>query len=72
MQAKRPEATEEEVQELREEMGLNDPFIVRYGGSLKSLVSDHSLGTSYMTRQDISSEIVSRFKVTLYTRCATR
>lgn len=59
-----PEATEEEVQELREEMGLNDPFIVRYGGYLKSLVIDHSLGTSYMTRQDISSEIVSRFKVT--------
>ena len=29
------EATEEEVQELRDEWGLDDPYLVRYGNYLK-------------------------------------
>lgn len=58
------EATEKQVEELREEMGLNDPFVIRYVRYLKQLTVDHTLGTSYMTKQDISGEIVERFKVT--------
>ena len=41
-------ATEEEVQELREEMGLNDPFLVRYANYLVGLCHG-DLGTSYVT-----------------------
>lgn len=59
------DATEEEVQELRDEWGLDDPFLVRYGRYLKQLIIDHDLGTSYVTKQDISSEIFSRFQVTV-------
>ncbi len=59
------DATEEEVQELRDEWGLDDPFLVRYGRYLKQLIIDHDLGTSYVTKQEISSEIFSRFQVTV-------
>ena len=59
------DATEEEVQELRDEWGLDDPFLGRYGRYLKQLIIDHDLGTSYVTKQDISSEIFSRFQVTV-------
>ena len=59
-----PDASEEEVQELRDEWGLDDPYLTRYGNYIKQLLVDKSLGTSYVTKQDVSQEIVSRFKVT--------
>ena len=60
------DATEEEIQELRAEWGLDDPYLVRYGRYLKQLLIDHDLGTSYVTKQNISTEIISRFKVTFW------
>ena len=53
------DATEEEIQELRDEWGLDDPYLVRYGRYLKQLIFDRDLGTSYVTKQNISSEIMS-------------
>ena len=44
------EATEEEVQELRDEWGLDDPYLVRYGNYLKQLLVDRSLGVSYVNK----------------------
>ncbi|MEY8352082.1 ABC transporter permease [Lachnospiraceae bacterium 54-53] len=45
-------ATQEELMELREEMGLNDPIVVRYvrymGGMLRG-----DLGVSYVTHRDV-------------------
>ena len=34
------DATEEEIQELRDEWGLDDPYLVRYGRYLKQLIFD--------------------------------
>ena len=58
------DATEEEIQALRAEWGLDDPYFVRYGRYLKQLLIDRDLGTSYVTKQNISTEIIPRFKVT--------
>lgn len=57
-------ATEEEIQQLREELGLNKPLIVRYLkymlGALKG-----DFGTSYFTRESVTFEITRRFPYTL-------
>ena len=45
------DATEEEIQELRDEWGLDDPYLVRYGRYLKQLIVDRDLGQSYVTKQ---------------------
>lgn len=45
-------ATEEQIAQIREELGLNDPLLVRYlkymGGMLHG-----DLGISYVTKQDV-------------------
>ena len=57
-------ATEEEIAVLREEMGLNDPILVRYfrflGGVLKG-----DLGTSYFTKKPVFQDILQRFPYTV-------
>ncbi len=58
------EATKEDIEALREEMGLNDPFFVQYFNYMKGLVQG-DLGTSYRNNNSVSSEIASRFPVTM-------
>ena len=58
-------ATEPEVAELRQEMGLNDPFIVQYGRYVKKAVFEGDLGTSYVTRRPVITEIWARFPTTM-------
>ncbi len=58
------EATEEEVQALREELGLNDPFVVRYFRFLGNAVRG-DFGKSYMNNRPVADEILQRFKYTL-------
>ncbi|MDD6614873.1 MAG: ABC transporter permease, partial [Lachnospiraceae bacterium] len=50
------DATEEEIQELRDEWGLDDPYLVRYGRYLKQLIVDRDLGQSYVTKQTADSK----------------
>ena len=57
-------ATEEQVNELREEMGLNDPIIVQYFRYIWNLLHG-DLGRSYQSRIDVSTEIFSRFPNTI-------
>lgn len=56
--------TAEEVQMMRERLGLDQPLVVQYtrwlGQALKG-----DLGTSYMTKQSVSQEIIRRLPVTL-------
>lgn len=59
------DATEEEVQELREEWGLNDSYIVRYVKYIKNIVFHFDFGKSYATGKSVSEEILSRFGMTL-------
>ena len=56
-------ATQEEVDALREEMGLNDGFFPRYFAYLGGLLHG-DLGTSYTTKMPVKDEISDRFPVT--------
>ena len=53
-------ATVEDVEVLRNSMGLNDPYIVQLGRFLKELFVDFNLGSSYFTGRSISNDILSR------------
>jgi len=58
-------APEEQVQQLRDEMGLNDPFFIQYGNWLRGIVLEGDVGTSFRTRRSVSDEIMDRFPATL-------
>ena len=53
------------VEELREEMGLNEPFLVRYGTYIKGIVTEGDFGISYSTKRPVLEEILDRFPTTL-------
>ena len=57
-------ATEEEIQQLREEMGLNEPIIVRYAKYIAGVFRG-DLGTSYFTKEAVWNEIWQRFPYTV-------
>ncbi len=57
-------ATQEAVEELTEEMGLNDPFVVQFGRYVTGIVTRFDFGTSYVTRQPIVNELLDRFPKT--------
>ena len=58
-------APQEAVDQLNEELGYNDPLLVKYARYVKNLVVDQSFGTSYFTGQDVADEVLPRFGVTL-------
>lgn len=57
-------ATEEKVEELREKMGLDDPFVVRYGRYIWNLLHG-DFGSSYVTQRTVVEEVQTRFPYTL-------
>lgn len=57
-------ASQAEVDALREEMGLNDNFFVRYGRYITDAVTG-DLGTSYRSNSPVVEEIAARFPATL-------
>ena len=57
-------ATQEQVDELREEMGLNDTFLVRYGRYVLN-AAQGDFGKSYRSNSPVVGEIAARFPVTL-------
>ena len=58
-------ASEEDVEAIREQLGLNKPFLERFGRYVWGLITRLDLGTSYQTSQPVSSEIFARFPTTL-------
>lgn len=62
-------ASEEQVQEKREELGLNDPVPVQYFNYVKGIVTKGDFGDSYRTGKPVLSEIAPRLltsaKITL-------
>lgn len=58
------QAPEEAVEALREEMGLNDHFLVQYGRFLVNAVQG-DFGRSYTTQNEVFDEVFSRFPATL-------
>jgi peptide/nickel transport system permease protein len=57
-------ATQEQVEQLREQMGLDKPVIVQYGLFLKDAVRG-DLGTSIVTGRPVTTELLARFPATL-------
>ena len=57
-------APQEQVDLLREEMGLNDNFFVRYGRYIVDALSG-DFGESYRTGQSVAVEIAARFPTTV-------
>ena len=57
-------ATEEQVDELREELGLNDGFFVRWWRFISG-VFQGDFGTSLMTKRPVLDEMLFRFQYTL-------
>ena len=56
--------SDEEVQKLREQLGLERPLLVQYTSWLKDLVT-LDFGTSLWTRRSIRSELAARLPLTL-------
>lgn len=58
-------ATAEQVAILREDLGLNDPLIIRFLNYIKGIVTEFDFGTSYINRRPVRDEILQRFGYTL-------
>ncbi|MDR1298741.1 MAG: ABC transporter permease [Oscillospiraceae bacterium] len=58
------QATQEQVDELREDMGLNDPLIVRYCRFVWGVMRG-DLGKSYTNSRSVWTEMMQRFPYTL-------
>ena len=58
-------STQEARDALREQMGLNDPLLVQFGRYIWGIVTRGDLGTSYVSKQPITTELMVRFPVTL-------
>ncbi len=59
------QASEEAVETIREELGLNKPLGVQYLNYLKNLFLHGNLGTSYRTKQPVTTEVLERMPNTL-------
>lgn len=57
--------TEAEYNEVREEMGLNDPYVVQLGRYMYNLFVKFDFGTSYTTSKSITGELMMRLPYTL-------
>lgn len=58
-------ATPEAVEQLREEMGLNRPMLVRWAEYVTDIVFHGDFGTSYKSGDPVASEILTRFVTTI-------
>jgi peptide/nickel transport system permease protein len=57
-------ATPEKIREVEHYLGLDQPIYVQYAKFMKRLVIDHSLGTSFATRQDVNDIVLRAAPVT--------
>lgn len=58
-------ATAEQIEELRESMGLNRPYIVRLAEYLKNIIFHFDFGNSYVYGRPVVDELMQRFPNTL-------
>lgn len=58
-------ATEASIEALREEMGLNDSFVIRFGRYVGDIFLKFDFGTSYQTGRSVLGELLKRFPATL-------
>lgn len=58
------DATEEQIEAVREELGLNDPLLVRYGRYMLKLFQG-DMGQSYVSKVDVFDTYIHKFPATL-------
>lgn len=58
-------ATPEQIEELHTELGLDQPFLVRFFDYVKNIVTKFDFGESYIDGRDVKTEILQRFGFTL-------
>ncbi len=56
-------ATKEQIAELNQELGMNDPFFIRYARYVVNAVTG-DFGNSYRTQKPVFNEIFARFGIT--------
>ena len=54
------DATQEDREAMRQQLGLDDPDIIRLGRFLKESFLEFDLGTSYKTKQDVGQQIIEK------------
>ena len=59
------DATPDQIAQKEIELGLNDPFIVRFFDYVKGIVTRFDFGTSYTTGRSVTDEILVRFPTTI-------
>ncbi|AMX85095.1 peptide ABC transporter permease [Geobacillus subterraneus] len=59
-----PTASQSDIDAIRDDLGLNDPFLVQYGRYMNGLLHG-DLGYSYQTKQPVWDAIATRFPNTL-------
>ena len=57
-------ATPEQVEQIREALGLNDPFPVRYANYMKGMLTG-DMGKSYVTKKDVFQTFMEKLPNTL-------
>jgi peptide/nickel transport system permease protein len=60
-----PQASPDQVLLLRQEMGLDQPFIVQYATFLKNLIFSQDIGRSYISNSPVLNEIIPAFFITM-------
>ncbi len=58
-------ATEEEINAINEQFGLNDPLLVQWGKYLWGIVTRFDFGTSYKTARPVTEAILERYPTTI-------
>lgn len=58
-------ATENEIADKRDELGLNDPYIARLGGYMKDVFINFDFGKSYITNTSITTDLLGRLPRTM-------
>lgn len=58
-------ATQEALERLREQLGLNKPFLVQYFGYLSRIFTQGSLGDSIVTNNPVLVEVAQKFPATI-------
>lgn len=64
LRARGVEPTDDTIQTMRQQMGLNAPLIVQYGTWMKNVLQG-DLGNSYRTGRPVAQEILRRFPATV-------
>jgi peptide/nickel transport system permease protein len=58
-------ASKEQRQQLRDELGLNDPVVKQFTDYVAGILTRGDLGTSYKSKQPVATELMQRLPLTV-------